>query len=206
MSHHLHHQLARRTRKGWSALLTVVAAAAVAATLAGPAPSASALVRSDQAGGPGDAYFADAGWNPTPVLQAKRDGGNVALSTGGMIVTPDPSAVAGRQSAKVTYYLYKRDADGVFRSYRSTAVWVPLTYQGRTVSQAFAGSGTIATVERGHLDAYQIRVDVSWYVGDQWQSTVQLRPTESGELACNTVSGCSVFAPGNGRPASLGLA
>jgi hypothetical protein len=199
-------QTARRRRKGVPALLTVVAGAALAATVAGPAPSASALVASDQAGDPGAAYFADQNWKPTPVLQAKRDGGKVTLSTGSMIVMPDPTADPGPQTVSVDYYLYKRDANGVFRSFKQTKVSaIPLTYQGRNVGQLFAGSGPIATVETGHHDAYQIRVAVSWYVNYQWQSTVHLRPTETSELSCTNVSGCTVFAPGGGAPASLGL-
>jgi hypothetical protein len=164
------------------------------------------MIVSDQAGGPGGAHFADASWRPTPALQATRVGNKVALSTGAMIVTPDPTADEGAQTVDVTYRLYKRDADGVYRFFRtSRSNNIRLAYHGQNVPQAFAGSGTLATVDHGNRDSFSIRVEVDWFVGSEWQSVVFLRPDQSSELSCTNVSGCTVYAPGPGMPASLGI-
>jgi hypothetical protein len=207
MSNTLNTRPTPRSRKRRLALLTGLVGAALGATMAGPLPSASALIVSDQAGDPGGAYFADAGWRPTPVLQAKRVGNAVALSTGAMVVTPDPTAPEGPQRVDVTYYLYKRDAAGVLRLFRTaTSRNIQLDYRGQNVPQAFAGSGTLATVTPGNAGSFSIRVAVSWTVDWEWQSVVHLRPDQAGELSCTNVSRCTVYAPGPGIPASLGIA
>jgi hypothetical protein len=158
----------------------------------------------DRNQGTGNVYFADASWNPTPALRA-TEGARIELSTGGLIVTPDTTAKAGVQTAKVTYELLKRnDRTKGYDVVRTRENTVPLQYHGANVSQSIAGSGTLAEARRGSFESYEIRVRVSWWVDGKFQSQVQLTPDKASELSCGTVNHCSIYAPGNG-PARLGF-
>lgn len=186
-------------------LLTGMAAVALTATLAGPVPSASAMIVS-RTGGPGSVSFADLNGQAQPMLVATPASGNkVALSAGAVIVTPDPTADAGTQTAELTFTLSKRAADGQFRFYKKVTYGnLSLAYQGRNVPQWWGGPGTIATVDRGHLSSYRLDVKVTWWVDDELQSFVHVQPDQASELSCQ-VSGCSTYVPGGGQPAQLGI-
>lgn len=192
-----------RTRRVAS-ILTGVVALALAATVSGPVPSASALARSNPLGTPGEVYFADAHENATPVLKATRVRQKVELSVGGISVTPVRSAPAGAQTVDVTYLLFQRNLDGVY--VLDTWVQSPrqsLWSEGSNRPQSFPGIGTISTVTRSGWRSFKIAAIVTWYVDGRWQSSVTVAPDQPGEFVCAHLAYCEVVEHSGGLALDL---